>query len=212
VLGKVVRPRELLATLVAFERLVMSVERAIVALKVLLATEAARAESADEGLAGVFGQGLLATAAVGWGLRWGRAVCVSRSLSIISVVAIILGCSLGCTLAFSVAMDVGVRVSEARKLQVAVDGAGALVHLALSLLLWCAAGTRVREGGSGRRWQTGLSSVVFLVKTAKAVDAEEVLLFTNTQSDSLVTVVGNLRVGEVDEAEFVFGVQFGAEG
>jgi len=115
VLGEVIRPGELLATLVALKRLVMSMERAIVALEVLLATKAAGAESADEGLAGVFSQRLLATTAVGWGLRWSRAVCVSRSLSVITVVAIILGCGLGGALAFSVAMDVGIRVSEARR-------------------------------------------------------------------------------------------------
>jgi hypothetical protein len=64
VLSQVVTARELLATLIALERLVLSVERAVVALEVLLTTEATRAKSADEGLGRVFGQGLLATAAV----------------------------------------------------------------------------------------------------------------------------------------------------
>ena len=43
----------------------MGVERAVAALKVFLTTEAARAESADEGLGGILGQGLLAAATAG---------------------------------------------------------------------------------------------------------------------------------------------------
>jgi hypothetical protein len=64
VLGQVVAAGELLAALVALERLVLSVERAVVTLEMLLATEPARAECADEGLGRIFGQRLLATAAV----------------------------------------------------------------------------------------------------------------------------------------------------
>lgn len=63
-LSQVVAARELLAALVALEGLVLSVEGAVVTLEVLLATEAARAECADEGLGGIFGQRLLATATV----------------------------------------------------------------------------------------------------------------------------------------------------
>lgn len=50
VLAEIVRTRELLATVGALERLVVSVERAVVPLEVLLTTEATAAESADEGL------------------------------------------------------------------------------------------------------------------------------------------------------------------
>jgi hypothetical protein len=56
VLGQVVAARELLAAVSALEGLVMSVERAVVALEVLLATEAARAEGADEGLGRVLSE------------------------------------------------------------------------------------------------------------------------------------------------------------
>lgn len=65
VLRQVVGARELLATLVALERLVVSVERTVVALEVLLAAEAAVADVALEGLGRILGQGLLAAAAVG---------------------------------------------------------------------------------------------------------------------------------------------------
>lgn len=67
VLAEVVAAAELLATVGALEGLVMSVKRAVVALEVLLATEAAGAKSADEGLGGVLSQRLLATAAGGRG-------------------------------------------------------------------------------------------------------------------------------------------------
>ena len=48
VLGEVVAAGELFAALVAFERLVMGVERAVVTLEVFLTTEAAGTEIADE--------------------------------------------------------------------------------------------------------------------------------------------------------------------
>jgi hypothetical protein len=50
VLREVVTPGEFLTAIGALERLVVSVERAVVALKVLLAAEAAGAEGANEGL------------------------------------------------------------------------------------------------------------------------------------------------------------------
>lgn len=64
-LGEVVGARELLATLVALEGLVVGVEGPVVALQVLLSAEATVAELADEGLRGVLGQGLLTSATVG---------------------------------------------------------------------------------------------------------------------------------------------------
>ncbi len=50
VLCEVVAARELLAAFIALEWLVLSVEGAVVALEVLLAAEAARAELTDKGL------------------------------------------------------------------------------------------------------------------------------------------------------------------
>ena len=60
-LSKVIGSRELLAALVALERFVLSVERAVMAFEVFLSSEAARAQGADEGLGRVFGERLLAT-------------------------------------------------------------------------------------------------------------------------------------------------------
>ena len=65
VLGEVVRAGELLAAVGALKGLLVSVERAVVALEVFLAAEATRAESADEGLGRVLSQGLLAATARG---------------------------------------------------------------------------------------------------------------------------------------------------
>jgi len=61
-LRKVVTTGELLATVSALEGLVVGVKRAVVALEVLLAAEASRAKSADEGLGRIFSQRLLAAA------------------------------------------------------------------------------------------------------------------------------------------------------
>ncbi len=64
-LGEVIAPGELLTTVGALKGLIVSVERAVVALKMLLTTEAARAESADKGLGRVVSERLLATATAG---------------------------------------------------------------------------------------------------------------------------------------------------
>ena len=64
VLSKVVRAGEPVATAIASERPIASVERAIVTLEVFLATEAAVALITDESLGWVFGEGLLAAAAI----------------------------------------------------------------------------------------------------------------------------------------------------
>lgn len=78
VLAEVVATAELLATVGALERLLVGVERAVVALKVLLAAEATRAESADEGLGGILGERLLA-ATTGGRRRGSVVVLVARS-------------------------------------------------------------------------------------------------------------------------------------
>jgi hypothetical protein len=67
VLAEVVAAAELLAAVGALEGLVVSVEGAVVTLEVLLAAEAARAESADEGLGRVLSKGLLAATTGGRG-------------------------------------------------------------------------------------------------------------------------------------------------
>ena len=73
VLAQVVRARELLAAVGALERLVVSVERPVVAFEMFLASEATAAERADESLGWVIRQGLLAAttgdpASLSW--RW----------------------------------------------------------------------------------------------------------------------------------------------
>ncbi|KAG7149490.1 hypothetical protein HYQ46_001586 [Verticillium longisporum] len=62
VLGKVVTPGELLATVLAFEGLVTGVQRTVVTLQVLLAAEPTVAQLTDKRLGGVLGQRLLAAA------------------------------------------------------------------------------------------------------------------------------------------------------
>lgn len=64
VLGQIVGARECLATLIALERLIARVERAVMTLKVLLSTEAAIADPANKLLGGVIGKRLLTTTAV----------------------------------------------------------------------------------------------------------------------------------------------------
>jgi hypothetical protein len=64
VLGEVVAAGELLTALVALERLVLGVQGAVVALEVLLATETARAQGANESLGRVIRQRLLTAATV----------------------------------------------------------------------------------------------------------------------------------------------------
>jgi len=56
VLAQVVGSRELLATVGALERLLVSVQRTVVTLQVFLTTEATAAERAHESLAWVIGQ------------------------------------------------------------------------------------------------------------------------------------------------------------
>jgi hypothetical protein len=63
VLRQVVAARELLATVSALEWLLMGMERAVVALKMFLATEAARAKSAYKGLGRILSKRLLAATA-----------------------------------------------------------------------------------------------------------------------------------------------------
>jgi hypothetical protein len=77
-LRKVVASGELLAALVAFERLVLSVEGTVVSLEVLLASESAVADIADESLGGIFSQGLLSASAIDRWLRWGG-TCIRAS-------------------------------------------------------------------------------------------------------------------------------------
>ena len=66
VLGQVVATGKLLAALVAFERLVVSVERSDVSLEVFLASKPAVADIADERLGRIFREGLLAATTVDW--------------------------------------------------------------------------------------------------------------------------------------------------
>ena len=73
VLGEVVGARELLAAVSALEGLLVSVERAVVALEMFLTTEPAVAQLADESLAGILSERLLAATSAGR-LRWGRSV------------------------------------------------------------------------------------------------------------------------------------------
>lgn len=90
VLSQVVGTRELLATFVALKGLLLGVQRAVVALEVLLSAEATGAELADERLARVLGQGLLAAAAVG-GSSAGRCAifrCAGRGVAVLGSAAL----------------------------------------------------------------------------------------------------------------------------
>jgi hypothetical protein len=78
VLGEVVAAGKLLAAIGALKGLLMSVERAVVALEMFLAAEAARAESADEGLGRILSQRLLAATA-GDGLIEGWGIAIIRA-------------------------------------------------------------------------------------------------------------------------------------
>jgi len=66
VLGKVVTARELLATLMALEWLVLGVERSVMALEVFLSAEPAVADFTDKGLGWILSERLLAAASVDW--------------------------------------------------------------------------------------------------------------------------------------------------
>lgn len=95
VLRQVVGAGELLATFVALKGLLLGVQRAVVALEVLLSAEATGAELADEGLARVLGQGLLAAAAVG-GSSAGRGAvvrCTGRGVAVLRGAALGRGAS-----------------------------------------------------------------------------------------------------------------------
>jgi hypothetical protein len=78
VLREIVTSGELLAALVTFKGLVLSMERPVVSLEVLLASESTVADVADEGLGRILSQGLLSAAAVDWWLRW-RGACIRTS-------------------------------------------------------------------------------------------------------------------------------------
>ena len=86
VLGKIVTAGELLATLLAFEWFVLSVERAIMTLQVFLTAETTVAEMADECLGWVLSQRLLAATAVD--VPTGAIVggIVHRALLVVSVI------------------------------------------------------------------------------------------------------------------------------
>lgn len=104
VLGEVVRSGELLAAVGALEGLLVGVERAVVALEMFLAAEAAVAKLADEGLAGVLGERLLATPAAG-GLRRGRSVVLgTRRHAVVVVGTLLAGCTGLCVVAGSLGL------------------------------------------------------------------------------------------------------------
>lgn len=65
-LSKVIASRELLATLIAFEGLVLGMERPVVTLQVLLSSESSGAKIADKSFAGILSKGLLSATSVGW--------------------------------------------------------------------------------------------------------------------------------------------------
>lgn len=55
-----------------------------------------------------------------------------------------------------------------------------------------------------------MCTAIFLVQ-AEALNALEILLFADLQSLAFVAVEGNVGLSEVDKAEFVLRVEFGAE-
>lgn len=55
-----------------------------------------------------------------------------------------------------------------------------------------------------------MCATVFLVKT-EALYALKILLFAGVKSLTLLSVVGDVGLSEVEEAEVVLGVKFGAE-
>ena len=65
VLRQIVGSREFFSAIGALERLIVGVERPVVALQVFLAAEATRAQIADEGLGRVLGKRLLTATAAG---------------------------------------------------------------------------------------------------------------------------------------------------
>ena len=121
-LSKVVGSRELLAALIAFEGLVVSVERAVMTLEMFLSSETTRAECADECLGGILCQRLLATAtAAGWLARLGGSV--GSGVSSVTIVGA--GLALRTSrrwslLTFTVAGDVGIGFSEVLELELSI--------------------------------------------------------------------------------------------
>ena len=177
-------------------------------LEMFLATEAARAKSADKGLGWVLGEGLLATSAVDrcsaiatiFGVR-GGGVAVVRAWLALRCVGV--WCLL---LTLTVTVDV------------CVYGRHAVIGISFRVVSLHAVCFSVIEVfgvlGEGRaRWrgQTGVCAAVFLIK-AEALHAFKILLFTNLQFLTLLTVVGNVGLSKVDKAELVLGVEFRAEG
>lgn len=96
VLSEVVAPRELLATLVALKRLLLSVKRAVVALEVLLTAEAAVAKIAHKGLGGILSEGLLTSSAVGGsGKRSGSSLGTAGGVGVTGSIGSLCGGLLG---------------------------------------------------------------------------------------------------------------------
>ena len=183
VLGKVVRARELLATLVALEGLILSVQGPVVTLEVLLSSEPSVAQLADEGLGRILSQGLLATAAVlGRHLRGAATLRSARGVS-------------------TVVGSVGLWGSAAAL--ALVLGGGLLLLLGLALLAVCGAlhldalgtvavATCGRVGGA--RHAKGLILVVVVVV--------EALLGGGTRAGARPGLLrsGRLLLAKVDEA------------
>lgn len=202
VLSKVVTAGELLATLVALEWLVVSVEGAVVTLEVFLSTEAARAKSADECLGWIFCQRLLPTSTVDWRR------CIAAILRMGSSCVAIVGAwlALRCIGIWCLLLTLAVTVNVCVHGRHAVLGIGFRV---VSLHTMCFSMMEVlsvfRKGRARWRRQTGVRAAIFLVKT-EALHAFEILFFADLKLLTLVTVVGNVGLSEIDKAELVFGV------